>query len=36
VEGLKTPEDINGAFTSVSAGAAFGGGGNIAANAEPA
>ena len=31
VEGLKSPQDINGVFTSVEAGAALGGGGNIAA-----
>jgi hypothetical protein len=31
VEGLKTPQDINGVFTSVSAGATLGGGGSIAA-----
>ena len=31
VEGLKTPQDINGVFTSVSAGATLGGGANIAA-----
>lgn len=31
VEGLKTPEDINGVFTSISAGATLGGGRNIAA-----
>ena len=31
VEGLKTPEDINGVFTSVAAGATLGGGANIAA-----
>jgi hypothetical protein len=31
VEGLKTPQDINGVFTSVSAGATLGGGGNVAA-----
>jgi hypothetical protein len=31
VEGLKTPQDINGVFTSVAAGATLGGGGSIAA-----
>jgi hypothetical protein len=31
VEGLKTPQDINGVFTSVAAGATLGGGANIAA-----
>ena len=31
VEGLKTPQDINGVFTAVGAGATLGGGGNIAA-----
>jgi hypothetical protein len=31
VEGLKTPQDINGVFTSVSAGATLGGGGSVAA-----
>ncbi len=31
VEGLKRPEDINGVFTSVAAGATLGGGGSIAA-----
>jgi hypothetical protein len=31
VDGLKSPESINGVFTSVSAGATLGGGGNIAA-----
>jgi len=31
VEGLKTPQDINGNFTAVSAGGTLGGGGNIAA-----
>ena len=31
VEGLKTPQDINGVFTAVSAGGTLGGGGNIAA-----
>jgi hypothetical protein len=31
VEGLKTAQDINGVFTSVSAGATLGGGGSIAA-----
>jgi hypothetical protein len=31
VEGLKSPESINGVFTAVSAGAKLGGGGNIAA-----
>jgi len=31
VEGLKTPQDINGVFTSVGAGATLGGGGNVAA-----
>jgi hypothetical protein len=31
VEGLKTPEAINGVFTSVAAGATLGGGGSVAA-----
>ena len=31
VEGLKTPQDINGVFTSVAAGATLGGGGSVAA-----
>jgi len=31
VEGLRTAQDINGVFTSVSAGATLGGGGSIAA-----
>jgi len=31
VTGLRTAQDINGVFTSVSAGATLGGGGNIAA-----
>lgn len=31
VEGLKRPQDINGVFTSVAAGATLGGGGSIAA-----
>jgi len=31
VEGLKSPQNINGVFTSVAAGATLGGGGNIAA-----
>jgi|SRR5271157_3216538 len=31
VEGLRTPQDINGVFTSVAAGATLGGGGNVAA-----
>ncbi len=31
VEGLKTPQGINGVFTSVAAGATLGGGGSIAA-----
>jgi hypothetical protein len=31
VEGLKTPQDITGVFTSVGAGATLGGGGNVAA-----
>ena len=31
VEGLKTPQDINGVFRAVSAGGTLGGGGNIAA-----
>ena len=31
VEGLKTPQDINGVFTFVAAGATLGGGGSVAA-----
>jgi hypothetical protein len=31
VEGLKRPQDINGVFTSVSAGATLGGGGSVSA-----
>ena len=31
VEGLKTPQDINGVFTAVTAGGTLGGGGNISA-----
>jgi hypothetical protein len=31
VTGLKTPQDINGVFTAVAAGATLGGGGNVAA-----
>jgi hypothetical protein len=31
VEGLKTPEGINGVFTSVAAGATLGGGGSVSA-----
>src|SRR5271165_6374807 len=35
VEGLKSPQSINGVFTSVAAGATLGGGGNIAAMRKP-